>query len=257
MNRRQEENLIRQSSTPDEIQTNFENLTFFHGCQDKADARTIRINGFSKEFVEQDGGRTVRYFRDGNLGSGTYLTCNWKTALFFGHIIIRATLQRGTFILDASQPPDTDVLAYLKREFGAALLTSKRPLDVLPRNKQLTRNEFVALIRHHYNKTWEEPVQRGLGLRWDAERQRHARALESLAKKLMRYGFHGFGNPSDDNGIVVFQTDRIKVLDIPVEIPWEEMFKESQYFKGNSEPQPGVTLKMLLEKFPAKFEMEV
>ena len=36
---------------------------------------------------------------------------------------------------------------------------------------------------------------------------------------LMRYGYHGFGNPADDNGIVVFADDRVTLLEVVGEIP--------------------------------------
>ena len=36
---------------------------------------------------------------------------------------------------------------------------------------------------------------------------------------MIRYGFHGYGNPEDDNGIVVFAGDRLKLEEVVAEIP--------------------------------------
>ncbi len=35
---------------------------------------------------------------------------------------------------------------------------------------------------------------------------------------LIRYGFHGYGNPEDDNGIVVFAEDRLVLKELVAEI---------------------------------------
>lgn len=36
---------------------------------------------------------------------------------------------------------------------------------------------------------------------------------------LIRYGFHGYGNPENDNGIVIFAGDRLVIKELVCEIP--------------------------------------
>ncbi len=224
----------------EEISLNLRNHTFFHGSNDAGDVAKILREGFKREFVDSDG----RWFRDGNLGIGIYLSCNWRTSVWFGNILLKATLQRGTRILDMSEPPDPSLLSVLRRKYGAEILTTLDPAAVLPRNKSLTLSEFVALIRHHYRETWERPRERGHLHRWSPKRIAHSNALEACSKLLPRYGFHGYGHPADDNGILIFQPERIIVDSIIAEIPEKE---HSRLIEDSSLNR--ITLKDLCSKF--------
>ena len=105
-----DQNLASLPTEIDDINKNFKNYTFFHGTRDPLDALKILGGGFKREFVDEG----KRYFRDGNLGIGTYLSCNWRTSLFFGQILLHVTLSKDTRILDMIKPPDRKILGYLE-----------------------------------------------------------------------------------------------------------------------------------------------
>lgn len=198
-----------------QISCNLKHRVFFHGTESAADVASIARHGFKREYIDQDG----RWFRDGNLGIGTYLSCNWRTALWFGGKLIQATVLPGTRILDASDSPNQKVLSSLRREFGHELLTAIDPRKVLPRNKSLTLEEFATLLRHHYHQTFSRTAQDSWQYRFSQPALQHGRALHRYAALLPRYQYHGYGHPADDNGILIFQPERIRfervVLDIP------------------------------------------
>lgn len=134
------------------INLNLNNHIFYHGTSSTEDVIKICKEGFKSYWIDEDG----KCDRDGNLGIGIYLTCNWKTAVWFGNILLRTSLRKGTRIIDTSQAPDKAVVAYLKKEFGNDIIKSHNIRKVLPKNKQLKLHELVALTRYHYNKTWEK-----------------------------------------------------------------------------------------------------
>lgn len=208
-----------------ETEENFRQRTFYHGIESTLDLLSIQRQGFRREFIE-DG---ERWFRDGNLGIGVYLSCNWKTALWFGQVLVRVTVQKGTHIFDTSPPADRTVLDNLVKKFGREVLTVVDPRKVIPRNKTLHLDEFGALLRHHYHETWhkfdlrEEARTRD----WSVERYRHSKATHVYASLLRRYGFHGFGNPGDDNGVIIFEPHRIILEEVLVDVPLFEYGKIS------------------------------
>ena len=196
-----------------ETDLNLSKLTFFHGAKSSEDAAVIARMGFRVDFHDSDG----RWMRDGNLGIGVYLTCNWKTALWFGQVLLRVSLIEGTRIFDASPAPDRNVLDGLTRRFGREVLTSNNPLRAIPSNKSLTFEELTALTRFHYKHTWAPRADNALA--WDKKRIHHMRALRHCVSQLKKFGFHGYGDPVDDNGIVIFQPDRVRLDEVVADIP--------------------------------------
>jgi hypothetical protein len=191
-----------------EIQTNLREARFYHGCKNRDDLGSISTHGFRSEFFDEQG----RWQRDGNLGKGIYLSCDWRTAVWFGSILLEATLSKGTKILDASPHADPRVLASLKREFGQELLTTGNIHQVLPKNKHLKLSELVELTRHFYHRVWDRDWKLEKSWRFSARETQARRALDYSVSLLKRYGFHGYGHPQDDNGIVIFAPDRIKLV---------------------------------------------
>lgn len=138
-------------------------------------------------------------------------------------------------------PHDRKVISYLQREFDRHILT--RPhWKVLPKNKRLRRSELVNLFRCRYWRLWEKEWDRGVSPWWDGVRIERLRLLLSNFKSmLIRYGFHGFGNPEDDMGIVVFAEDRLSLTEVvasfvpPSVNPWDRMETVSRRFRDVEE----------------------
>ncbi len=201
-----------------EVQENLRAGTFYHGCKNLEDLGSISTQGFRGDFFDEEG----RWQRDGNLGKGVYLTCDWRTAVWFGSILLEATLLQGTRILDTSIPPDRRVLRYLKREFGNELLVTGDIRKILPKNKQLSLPELVELTRYFYDRVWNRDWSTEKSWRFSACDRREMRALHHAVSFLKRYGFHGYGHPQDDNGIVIFAPDRIKLTKVVRILSWQE-----------------------------------
>ena len=194
-----------------------EQRVFYHGTS-KRNARHIVAHGLRDwswidttpklRYLSERGG-VQRYLHDGNLGRGTYLTCNWRIALFYGSVLFRVSLRPGTRLLRMDLPPDHRVLDSLKREFGREIL-KKSPLKVMPRNKRLTLNEAIQLARHHYFNYTHIPWPKYM------KEQKRVKELRSI---LVRYGFHGWGEANHMNGTVIFATDRIRLHEVVMCMP--------------------------------------
>lgn len=157
-----------------------------------------------------------RWMHGGLYGRGTYVTCNWRSALYFGPVLFRVELQAGTRILRLDLPPDGKVLDSLKREFGREILT-KSPWKVMPRNKRLSLDEAIQLARHH--------VACREGASWESPRcEKHEKLMFDLRNILVRYGIQGWGEPTDLGGVVIFASDRLKVSEVVLSVPTEEMW---------------------------------
>lgn len=215
----------------EEVLANLKNRVFYHGTS-LAAAERIAEEGFQAWRYDEDLGVQLEY--GGNLGIGIYVSCDWRIALWFGSTLLRATAKPGTRILDAALPPDRKVLRHLEREFGRKVLT-ETPWKALPKNKRLMLNELVALFRYHYQKTWE--TKYGVdGWSWPRVRERHERLLNRFRSILIRNGFHGYGDPRDENGVVIFSGDRLELVDVIADLPevrscdyWND---ESRQFKS-------------------------
>ncbi len=206
-----------------DILENFQKHVFYHGTSLDA-AESIIQQGFQVWIQIEDWGRGPR---GGNLGVGVYLSCNWRTALWFGATLLRVSIRPGTRLLNAAIPPDKSCLAYLEKEFGREIL-NKRPLKVLPKNKRLTLHELVNLFRYHYWHTWEKGKDREAGVEWPRRREMHSELVSDFRKFLIRCGFDGFGNPEDLNGVVIFAEDRIKVNELVADIPFD-VYSEARH----------------------------
>lgn len=198
-----------------EILDNFRQHTFYHGTSIDA-AEAIARHGFRVWFQNDEG----EYYTNLTcLGNGCYMTCDWRIALWFGPALFKVTILPGTRLLNSAVPPDDKVVEYLRREFGHEVL-NKAPWKIIPSNKQLRLPEVIALFRYHYWYTWEEDYGRDHGgsSKWPIKRNLHARLLRDFRSVLVRYGFDGYGNPSDHNGIVVFREGRVVVREFVAEI---------------------------------------
>lgn len=202
----------------------FTEAALFHGTS-RRNARKILREGFRDwswtaqtplhKYKAERG--IARWMHGGRYGRGTYVTCNWRSALYFGPVLFRVELQSGTRIVRLDPPPDGKVLDSLRREFGREILTGS-PWKVMPKNKRLTLDEAIQLARHHV-ASWE-------GMPWgDPRGQRHERRMLDLRKILVRYGIHGWGEPSDLAGIVIFATDRIRVREVVLSLPTEDLWR--------------------------------
>ena len=195
---------------------------FYHGTS-KCNARKILREGLKDwSFTEStpllkykaEQGIT-RWLHDGWYGRGTYVSCNWRAALYFGPVLFRVTIRPGTRLLRLDLPPDRKVLDTLKREFGKEILV-KNPLKVMPRNKHLTLNEAVQLARYHV------AMMENLGVS-DRDRVNHQQRMRELRSILVRYGIHGWGEATDLGGIVIFATDRLTISEVVVSVPTDEI----------------------------------
>ena len=199
-----------------EFLNNFDKHIFYHATSLDS-AESIARHGFRVWFQDNEIGR---YASGGNLGTGLYITCNWRIALWFGSVLLCVSIRPGTRLLNSALPPDGKIVDYLQREFGREVL-KKAPWEAIPKNKKLTLRELITLFRYHYRHTWEKEYGQdcdGLS-NWPMRRELHSKLLKKFKNLLVRDGFDGYGNPSDDNGIVIFAEDRLALREIVAEIP--------------------------------------
>jgi hypothetical protein len=133
------------------------------------------------------------------------------------------TIRPRTKLLNSAVRPDPKIVEYLQREFGREILT-KSPWKVVPKNKKLKLHELITLFRYHYWRTWEKDyaANQETFSRWPVRREVHQGLLADFKNILVRYGFDGYGNPKDDNGIVVFSGDRVTLAEVLGELPERE-----------------------------------
>ena len=89
-----------------------ENRVFYHGTS-KRNARRILREGLrdwswtesTPKIKYKVGEGTTRWLHDGMYGRGTYVSCNWRVALYFGPVMFRVELQPGTRLLRLDVPP--------------------------------------------------------------------------------------------------------------------------------------------------------
>ena len=206
----------------DSLLKNFRKHVFYHGTSLGA-AESIAQHGFRVWCWDEEDGR-LKF--GGNLGIGVYVTSDWRVALWFGSTLLRVAIRPGSRLLNAAVLPNKTCIAYLEREFGREIL-NKPPLKVLPKNKQLTLRELVNLFRYHYCNAWEKTLRARLDDRskWSRRRKFHSRLLDDFRKLLMRYGFDGYGNPEDLNGIVIFAEDRLELKEVVADFPSDSRAK--------------------------------
>ncbi len=209
-----------------EIINNFHNHVFYHGTS-LYKAESIYRHGFRVWFRDDETG--CLYTCDGLLGNGVYITCNWKIASFFGFVILRVEILPGTRILNSSLPPDPKVIESLQKEFGRGIL-NKAPWDAIPKNKQLKLSELIAIFRYHYHYTWIKNygILKDGFLKPSLKQDRHRRLMKCFKNLLVRYGFDGFGNPSDSMGIVIFSEKRVILRELVADMAGMKNIEEIQ-----------------------------
>lgn len=206
---------------PLEIDSNLGKRIFYHGTSKRV-ARKILAHGLrdysitaETPLLKYKAARGIdRWFHGGAYGRGTYITCNWRSALYFGPVLFRMELQPGTRIVRLDTAPDPKVIDTLTREFGREILRTS-PWKIIPKNKRLTLNEAIQLARYHHAKENE--------------------ILFDLRKILVRFGIHGWGETTDLNGIVIFATDLLKPAEIILSVPTlalrDEAFNPSRCYR--------------------------
>jgi len=210
-----------------EVLADLDSRVFYHGTS-KRSARRILTEGLRDySWVEEtpllkykaESG-LVRLMHGGSYGRDTYISCNWRAAVFFGPVLFRLELRAATRIVALDIPPDAKVLDSLKREFGNQILTAS-PWKVMPKNKRLTLNEAIQLARYHcaiFETNWSR----------SGKPNPHERLMFDLRNILVRYGIHGWGEASDIGGIVIFATDRLKVAEVIFSLPTEALCCEAR-----------------------------
>ena len=185
-------------------------LDYYHGTL-PGNVKSIQKEGFKNRIWRSEHGK--RFGSGECLGVGTYLSHDWKEALFFGEALFRVKLKQGTKIVDISKEPDMKVINSLGREFGQAVLKRSAEFHkLIPRNKHLRQKELIELTRFHYFHTW------GVRPRRHCQEYKlsndHRPSLNKCLSMLRQYGFHGYGNPADDIGLVITCQDRIIIKEL-------------------------------------------
>jgi len=209
---------------------------YFHGTTPRR-ARLIRREGFRIGPIMLPGDDEPYYLGYGNIGYGTYISENWRVAVWFGYSLLRIRLEPGTRLLTMPSEPDGKILKYLKREFGKDILNTDRLDRVLPNNKRLTLKEHVAVLGYHYREVgryfWSP--DRDLNEKKWTSKRKHVLAMHNIGSDLRRFGIHGYGDPQGFNGIVVFEPSRL-VLDKKISINqdvWMEKVSRSGYSENS------------------------
>ena len=210
-------------------------MIYYHGTS-KFSARRILQQGFCWETTVLESLKyrhlakqgITRIKLGGLLGDGVYVTRNWKAALHFGPVLFRVELARGSKILNLKIPPDTKIIARLKREFGHEILL-KHPIKVIPHNKRLTMDEAVQLARYHYHRIYNST---SLLDKWEEYQQR----LIEIRSLVTRYGINGWGESTDLDGIVLFAADRVKPREVILCLPTRELAEQCNIYWRTDPP---------------------
>lgn len=170
----------------------------FNSCE-KSAGKTV-FHGTSKEVAGKifGGGFKIGSQRHGKyFGRGLYVTRDIKYSTYYGPVVIRSEIYENTRLLKY-QTPQKSVIASLKREFGAGIL-SPEFWKCIPRNKQLTKTEVVNL--------WNYQCGRRERLR------RHSKNYDPnfsrLFEQLRFHNFDGveFGKPVDEKMVDDLRTE--------------------------------------------------
>ena len=91
-----------------------------------------------------------------------------------------------------------------------------------------TLPELITLVRYHYHSTWGGNVWKISGK--FSKSDKHSRLLGHFRSMLVRYGFDGYGDPSEDNGIVIFAGERVKLVELVAEAREELQTPQQQQY---------------------------
>ena len=207
---------------------------YHHGTDDRL-AYAIMTQGFKLG--------EVRHGR--RLGRGLYITQRLESAVFWSHqIVIRCKMLPGTRLLWINEGYDRKIIRQLRREFGKEIVELGPQFDqAIPRSKQLTKNELIALCNYLFEtrskQLWQYGFkkQKGKGAQfWNAWRQ-----LSRLHEQVRRHGYDGLGDRSfqewDSDEILMFNPSRL----IPVSANW--LYADEEY--ENVYISPALKLKEL------------
>lgn len=184
-------------------------LDYYHGTL-PGNVKSIQKEGLKNPvFISEHGKR----FGSGEaLGVGTYISDDWQVALFFGEALFRVQLQEGTKIVDISKDPDMKIINSIRKEFGQALFKPSAAFHkLIPHKKYLKQKELIELTRYHYFRTWGRFTRRRSH---KFKISRHHESLEKCMSMLRQYGFHGYGSPDTDIGLVITCQDRIIIKEL-------------------------------------------
>ena len=179
---------------------------YYHGTETRR-AYTIMTQGFKR-------GTAVHGQR---LGRGLYISQQLASARFWSHdIVIRCRLQRGTRILWIQEGYDHKIIDHLGKEFGKELLAAGPQFHkAIPRNKQLTKRELIALCNYVFETRQKKSWQYALRAR-KGKRARYWNAWEELSwlhEHVRRHGYDALGDRSyqtwDSDEILVFNPSRV------------------------------------------------
>jgi len=219
------------------IEKNTGREALYHGTRPERAMRILEHGFKVGEFDLWGDGERVRV-GDGNIGFGTYISADFRIALWFGRVLLKMHLRRGTRILRMEKPTDEKRIRYLQREFGRAIVETSDINSVLPRNKRLTLSEHIALLSYHFERTRKYFWMRQCLSQAKSERKWvHVAAMHNLGAGLRRFGLHGYGDPYGENGIVVFEPDRIVVDDVPIVLPdrlWSDFQDKNSFARIGS-----------------------
>jgi hypothetical protein len=224
---------------------------YFHGTS-RIVAQDILHSGFKLGWYTDDK-NAEKYFRggNGNIGFGAYLSSDWRISLFFGPALIRVHLSPGTRILRISPKPNEQILRYLRQEFGRTILDPIPLHKILPKNKKLTLREYTALLHYHYYMTQKYfwAPKSDLTEKRYARKWKYVESMHRLGRGLKRFGFHGFGDPTTHNGLVIFEPHRIIAEDIAATVPqstWDQFLQQDAFKKLRSLDDLQSTASLLL-----------
>ena len=182
-------------------------IDYFHAASTQY-VENIFKEGFKKpEHINEDGYEQNKSYY-GCLGWGTYISQSMETALLFDPVLVRVHVKKGTRLLNITRKPDEKVIKTLKRKYGRDLLSADASIwKILPRNKQLTLEEIVALTRYQNWHSWGDPSLRKLAV--DNYGYTHYKSLYRCMSMLRRYKYDGLGDEEDSLGIVIFSPERV------------------------------------------------
>jgi hypothetical protein len=186
---------------------------YHHGTDDRL-AYAIMTQGF--KLGETRHGR--------RLGRGLYITQRLKSAVFWSHqIVIRCKMLPGTRLLWINEGYDRKIIRQLRREFGKEIVELGPQFErAIPHNKQLTKNELIALCNYHFENRSKKLRQYGFKKKkgkgaqyWNAWLR-----LSRLHEHVRRHGYDGLGDRSfqewDSDEILMFNPSRMT----PISAHW-------------------------------------
>lgn len=180
------------------IKDNLAKDEYYHGTSDYK-AIQILYEGFRLKKDCSD------YGRYGTFKQGLYLTKTLDIAgLFARGYIFKCHVKSGTSILWLDGNYDQKVIQYLKREFSKSILDGDIS-KVIPRNKNLTKNELIHLLNYRFSKAAS----------W-ARKHRHKwfNVVSSFRQQLQLHKYDGVGETKEEDGVAIFNPSLVKPVEL-------------------------------------------